>query len=155
MHFIGPVHTAMGAIAYLSALVYFKKTLGREVPFIQGYEKNPVNWSRIGPKFGWYGKVSQKSGRFAKVTSHSRVNRKGRSTFRICWVSTGTRISLTKLVNLSQYIRETLFSCRCFLIFRNKLPILISVSPKTLFFFNFITDVSFSFINHKLSPFQR
>ena len=27
--------------------------------------KNPANWSRISPKFWWYGKVNQKSGRFA------------------------------------------------------------------------------------------
>ena len=39
-----------------------------------------------------------------------------RSTFRTCCVSTGTRkcISPTKLVTLSQYIRETLFLCQCF-----------------------------------------
>ena len=54
------------------------------------------------------------------------VNRKRqvqfRPTFRTWWVSTGTYkcISLTKLVTLSKYIRETLFSCRCFFIFRNK-----------------------------------
>ena len=46
-----------------------------------------------------------------------------RFTFRTCWVSTATRkcISLTNLVTLSQYIREALFSCQCFLIFRNNL----------------------------------
>ena len=42
-----------------------------------------------------------------------------RSTFRTCWVSTGTRrcISFTKLVALSQYIRETLFSFWCFFLY--------------------------------------
>ena len=54
-------------------------SLGREVVFTQRpYGINPANWFRIGPKFGWYGKVSQKSGRFANVPFHCRVNRKGR-----------------------------------------------------------------------------
>ena len=80
-----------------------------------------------------------------------------RSTVRNCWVSTGTRkcISLTELVTLSWYIRETLFSCRCFLIFRNKVLNLISVSPKTLSFSSFITDVFSNFSYHKRSPFWR
>ena len=95
--------------------VLSKKPAGREVVFTQGYGKNLANWSRIGPKFGWYWKVNQKSGRSTNVPFHS--------TFRTCWASTSTRkcISLTKLVTFSQYIRETLFSCRCFLIFGNKL----------------------------------
>ena len=124
---VGPDHTAMDAIAYWSAVVRSIKPVGREVAFTQGYGKNPANWSRIGPKFGWYGKVNQKPSRFTNVPFHSPVNRKRqvqfRSTFRTCWVSTGTHkcISLTKLVTLSLYIRETLFSCWCFSIFRNKL----------------------------------
>ena len=80
MHFIGPVHTAMGAIAYWSVLVRSKKLVGRKVAFAQGCGKNPAKWPRIGPKFGWYGKVNQKSGRFTDVPFHSRVNRKGRSS---------------------------------------------------------------------------
>ena len=60
-----------------------------------------------------------------------------RSTFRTCWVSTCTRkcISPTKLVTLSRHIRETLFSCRCFLIFRNKLLNFNYSEPKNSFFF--------------------
>ena len=52
------------------------------------------------------------------------MNKKGRSTFRTCWISTGTPkcISLT----ISQFIRETFFSCRSasvfFYTFRNFLP---------------------------------
>ena len=80
MHFIGPIHTAMGPIAYWSALIRSKKPVGREVAFIQGYGKNPVNWSRLCPKFGCHGKVNQKLGRFANVPLHSPVNRKGRSS---------------------------------------------------------------------------
>ena len=77
-----------------------------------------------------------------------------RSTFRTCWVSTGTRkcISLTKLVTLSQYIRETLFSCWCFFIFRNKLLNFNFSEPQNSFFKNLITV---NFFNHKLSPFRR
>ena len=66
---------AMGAILYCYALVRSKRPVGREVAFIQGYGKNPGNRSRIGPKFGWYGKVNQKSDRFANVPFHSRMNR--------------------------------------------------------------------------------
>ena len=118
-----PLHTAMGAILYCYALVRSKRPVGSGVAFTQGYGKNPANLFRIGAKFGWYGKVNQKSDRFANVPFHSRMNRKGRSTFRTCWISTGTHkcISLTKLVTLSHYIRETLFYCRCFFIFKNKL----------------------------------
>ena len=81
-----------------------------------------------------------------------------RTTFRTYWVSTGTRkcISLT----LSQYIRETLFSCRSacvfFLFLETSFQILISVNPQTLFFWNYISYVFFkNFFNHKLSPFRR
>ena len=70
----------IGAIAYLSALVRWKEPVGREAVFTQGYGKSPANWSGVGPKFGWYGKVNQKSGRFANVPFHSRVNRKGMSS---------------------------------------------------------------------------
>ena len=109
--------------------------------------KNPANRSRIGPKFGWYGKVNQNSGRFTNLPFHFRMNRKGRSTVQNCWVSTGTRkyISLTELVTLSQYIRETLFSYQCFLISGNKLSKFNFSEPQNSFFFNFffnfITDV--------------
>ena len=105
---------AMGAIAYWSALVCSKKPVGREVAFTQGYGKNPANWSRIYPKFGWYGKVNQKSGRFANVPFPFPCERKRqvqfRSTFRTCWVSTGTCkcISLINLVTLSLCMLEKL-----------------------------------------------
>ena len=131
-----------------SALVRSKKPEGREVAFTQEYGKHPANWSRIGPKFGWYGKVNQKQGRFPNVYTvpfpcEQKRQVQFRSTFLTCWVSTGARksILLTKLVTLSQYIRETLFSCQCFLIFRNKL---LNFNLSELFFSNFITDVLIS-----------
>ena len=137
---VGPVHTTMGAIIYWSALVRSKKPVGREVAFTQGYGKNPVNWSRIGPKFG---KVNQKSGRFTNVPFHSRVNRKGRSSsgllsgpvgFLQVHASVFHLLSLLHLLTLSQYIRETLFSCRCFFIFRNKLLNCNFCEPQNSFF---------------------
>ena len=68
-----------------------------------------------------------------------------RSTFQTCRFSTSTLkcISLTKLVTFFQYIRETLFSCRCFLIFRNKLLNFDFSEPQNFFFGNFITDVEY------------
>ena len=65
--------------------------------------KNPANQSSIGLKFGWYGKVNQKSGWFANLPFHSRMNRKGRSSSGPLSRTMGTRkcISLTELVTLS------------------------------------------------------
>ena len=79
------------------------------------------------------------------------------STFRTCWVSTGTRkyISLTELVTLSQYIRETLFYCRCFLIFRNKLLNFNFSEPQNSFFKTMLPMFFLNFFNHKLPPFRR
>ena len=77
---VGLLHTAMGEILYCCALVCSQRPVGREVAFTQGYGENPANRSRIGPKFGWYGKVNRKSGQFANVQFHSRMNRKGRSS---------------------------------------------------------------------------
>ena len=80
-----------------------------------------------------------------------------RSTFRTCWVFTGTRkcISLTKLATLSQYIRETLLSCRCFMIFWNSLLNLISVSPQTLVFKFLLPMLFLISLTIKLCPFRR
>ena len=80
-----------------------------------------------------------------------------RSTFRTCWVSTGTRkcISLT----FSQYIGETLFSFRsaCVFIFsHNILNFNLSELPNS--FIEIILPkvyIFFNFFNHKLSPFRR
>ena len=139
----------------------FQNPVGREVAFTQGYGKNPANWSRVSPKFGWYGKVNQKSGRFTNVPFHSRVNRKRqvqyRSTFRNCWVSTGTRkcISLTKVVTLSQYIRETLFLLVFLFILINKLLNFNFSEPPNSFFKILLPMLFQNFVNHKLSPFRR
>ena len=113
-----PLYTAISATFYWwYALVCSKRPVGEKLHSHRGIETNPVNQSRTGSKFGWYGKVNQKSSRFTNVPFYSHMNKKTgpvqvqfRSTFRTCWFSTVTRkcISLT----LSQYIRETLFSCR-------------------------------------------
>ena len=141
MHLSRPRSHGHGCDCILVRSGPFQKASREKRPALtQEYGKNPANWSRIGPKFGWYGKVNQKSGRFTNVPFHSRVNRKRqaqfRSTFRTCWVSTATRkcISLAKLVTLSQYIRQTLFYCRCFLIFRNKLLNFYFSEPQNSFF---------------------
>ena len=122
-----PPSLTLGATAYWSALVRSKKPEGREAAFTKGYGKNQVNWSRIGPKIRVVWKSKPEIGPVRKRTIPFLCEQKRqvqfRSTFRTCWVSTGTRkcISLTKLVTLSQYIRESLLSCRCFFIFRNEL----------------------------------
>ena len=62
-------------IAYRSGLVRSKKRLGEGL-HSHGYGKNQANRSKTGPELGRYGKVNQKSDRFAKVPFHSRVKRK-------------------------------------------------------------------------------
>ena len=78
---VGTFHTAMVTILYWYAPVRSKRPLAREVALTQGrgIETNPANCSRIDSKFGLYGKVNQKSGRFANVPFHSGMNIKGRS----------------------------------------------------------------------------
>ena len=124
-----------------------------------GVWKNPGNRSRIGPKFGRYGKVNQKSGQFANLPFHSRMNRKGRSssgslsgTVGFLRVHTHKCISFTELVTLSQYIRETLFSCRCFLTFRNKLSKFNFSEPQNSFFLIYYRCF-FEFLFLNLLPF--
>ena len=75
---VDPLHTAMSAIFYLYALVHSKRLVGEK---LHSHRKtNLVNRSRIGSKFGWYGKMNQKSSRFANVPFHSHMNKKGRSS---------------------------------------------------------------------------
>ena len=83
-----PLHTAMSAYSYCYALVLSKRPVRVKLHSHRGVETNPVNRSRIGSKFGWYGKVNQKLSRFANVPFHSHLKKKGRSTFRTCRVST-------------------------------------------------------------------
>ena len=81
MHVIGSVHNAHGCNCIPGQLWFVPKAgRGERLHSHRGMEKNPVNWSRICPKFGWYGKVNQKSGRFTNIPFHSCVNRKGRSS---------------------------------------------------------------------------
>ena len=76
---VGPLHTTMDAIILVQSGPFQKA--GRERGCIHtGVWKNPANRSRIGPKFGWYGKVNQKSGRFTNLPFHSRMNRKDNSS---------------------------------------------------------------------------
>ena len=77
---VGPLHTAMSAILYWYAPVRSKRPVGEKLHSHKGIKTNPANRSRIGSKFGWYGKVNQKSGRFANVPFHSHMNKKGRSS---------------------------------------------------------------------------
>ena len=53
----------------------------RERGYIQtGVWKKSSEPAQNRSKFGWYGKVNSKSGRFVNVPFHSRMNRKGRSS---------------------------------------------------------------------------
>ena len=73
---VGPLHTAMSATLYWYAPVRSKRPVGEMyVAFTQRYRNKP---SETGPKFGWYGKVNQKSSRFANVPFHSYMNKKGK-----------------------------------------------------------------------------
>ena len=134
---VAPLHKAMSAIFYWYALVRSKRPVGEKLHSHRGIETNPMNRSRTGSKFGRYGKVKQKSSLFANIPFPYEQKRQVqfRSTFRTCWVSTGTRkcISLT----LSQYITKTLFSCRSacvFFIFRHKLLNFNLSEPQNSFF---------------------
>ena len=77
---VRPLHTAMSAILYWYAPVCSKRPVGARLHSHRGIETNPANMSRIGSKFGWYGKTNQKSGRFANIPFHSHMNKKGRSS---------------------------------------------------------------------------
>ena len=114
-------HTTMVTILYWYAPVYSKRPVGREVAFTQGYRNKPSEPFQNRFKIWVVWKSEPEIGPFRKLTIPFRYEQKRaglfRSTFRTCWVSTGTRkcISLT----LSQYIRETLFPADVF--FRNEL----------------------------------
>ena len=60
------------------APVRSKRPVGEKLHSHRGIETNPANRSRIGSKFGWYGKVNQKSSPFANVPFHFHMNKKGR-----------------------------------------------------------------------------
>ena len=77
---VGPLHTSMSAILYWYAPVRSKRPVGARLHSHRGKETNPANRSRIGSKFGWYGKANQKSGQFANVPFLSHMNKKGRSS---------------------------------------------------------------------------
>ena len=76
LYTVGPIRTAMSAILYWEK----KSPAGEKLHSHRGIKTNPANRSKIGSKFGWYGKVNQKPGRFADVPSHSHMNRKDRSS---------------------------------------------------------------------------
>ena len=69
---------ALSGFFYRYALVRSKRLVGEKLHSRMNIEINPVNRSKIGSKFRWYGKVNQKSSRFANVPFHSHINRKGR-----------------------------------------------------------------------------
>ena len=76
---VGSLHTTMSAILYWYTPVSSKRPVGEKLYSHRSIETNTANQSRIGSKFGWYGKVNQKSSRFANVPFHSHMNKKGRS----------------------------------------------------------------------------
>ena len=122
---VGPVHMAMGAIEYWSALDRFKKPVGREVAFTRVWKKSTElvqNTSKIWLVWKSKPEIGPVSKGTVLFPCEQKRQVQFRSTSRTCWVSTGTRkcISLTKVVTVSQYIRETLFPCQCFFIFKNK-----------------------------------
>ena len=158
---VGPVHTAMGAIAYWSALVRSKKPVGRERGCIHtGIWKKSSELVQNMSKIRVVRKSKPEIGPVRKRTVTFPCEQKRqvqfRSTFRTCWVSIGTRkcISLTKLITLSQYIRET-FSYRYFFIFRNKLLDFNFSEPQNCFLKFYYRCFFLNFFNHKLSLFRR
>ena len=76
----GLLHTAMSTILHWYAPVRSKRPAGERLHSHRGIETNPANRSRIGSKFGWSGKVNQKSSQFANVPFHFHMNKKGRSS---------------------------------------------------------------------------
>ena len=143
---VGTLHTVMDAILYWYGPVCSKRPVGRGVAFTRVW-KNPANPSRTGPEFGWYEKVNQKSGRFANVPFHSRMNRKGRSlsgTVRLLQVHASAFHLLSWLLSPS-ILGKLSFRAGVFWFFGTSFLNLISVSPKTLFFFKFHCRYFFEF----------
>ena len=137
---VSPLHTAMSAILYWHALVRSKRPVGERLYSHRGMETNPANRSRIGSKFGWYGKVNQKSGRLGNVPFHSHVNKKGRSSSGPLSGLVGllqARASTFHLLSPSILEKLSLFSCRSacvFMIFRhNLLNFNLSEPPNSFF----------------------
>ena len=136
---VDPLHTAMSAILYWYAPVRSKRPVGERLHSHRGIETNPANRSRIGSKFGWYGKVNQKLGRFANVPFHSRMNKKGRSSsgplsgpagFLLVHASAFHLLSPSILEKLSFPAEVPVF----FFIFRHKLLNFNLSEPPKLFF---------------------
>ena len=155
---VGPLHTVMSAILCRS-----KRPVGERLHSHRGIETNPANRSRIGSKFGWYGKVNQKSGRFSNVPFHSRINIEGRSNSGpLSGLPWFLRVHASAFHLLSPSILEKLsFPAEVpvfFFIFRHKL-LNLNLSEPPNSFFEIILPITccffFNFFNHKLSPFRR
>ena len=112
---VGPLHTSMSAILYWYAPVRSKRPVG-EFAFPQGYRNKPSVPVQNRFKIRMVRKSEPEIGPVRKRTSAFPYEQKRqvqfRSTFRTYWVSTGTRTHKCISLILSQYIRETLFSCR-------------------------------------------
>ena len=120
---VGPLHTAMSAILYWYAPVRSKRPVGARLHSRRGIETNPVNRSRIGSKFGLYGKANQKSGRFANVPFHSHMNKKA-SPVQVHFPDLLGFYGYTQVhftYSLPVYYSLFLPKCLCFFIFRYKL----------------------------------
>ena len=116
---VGPLYTTMSAIFDWYALVRSKRPVGEKLHSHRGIETKPSEPVQNRFKIRMVQKSEPEIEPVCKRTIPFPYEHKRqvqfRSTFRTCWVSTGTRkcISLT----LSQYIRETLFSCRSACVF--------------------------------------
>ena len=117
-----PLHTAMSAILYWYAPVRSKRPVGEKLHSHKRLVGEKLH-SQKQTKIRMVRKSEPEIEPVRKRTIPFLYEQKGqgqfRSTFLTCWVSTGTCKCIS--VTLSQYIRETLFSCRsqcqCFFYF--------------------------------------
>ena len=141
----------MSTILYWYTSVHSKRPVGEKLHSRRGIETDPTDRSRIGSKFGWYGKVNQKSIRFANIPFHSHMNKKGRFSSGPLSRSAGfLRLQASAFPLLSPSILETLsfpaevpvfFVC-LFYIFRHKL-LNFDLSEPPNSFFEIISPVFF------------
>ena len=75
---VGPPSHGHECDFYLYALVCSKRLVREKL--YSHRKTNLLNRSRKGSKFGWYGKVNQKSSQFTNKPFHSHMNKNGRSS---------------------------------------------------------------------------
>ena len=118
-----------------------------------------MNRSRIGSKFEWYGKVNQKSSRFANIPFHSHMNKKGRSSSGplsgpagFLWVHASAfhLLSPSILEELSFHAEVPVFF---YFIFRHKLLNFNLSEPQTLFLKLYYLCFFLTFLTINFLPF--